>query len=94
MLIFFLAPVTGLVVGVAQWLISRDQTIPFGPFLCLGTLVAIVGWPGLWIKMAPYFALGWLVPIAMGCCLVGVGVLLGLWQFVKRRLGLLDDSRA
>ena len=33
--IFFLAPFAGLVVGVLQLVLRRDDEIPYGPFLCL-----------------------------------------------------------
>ena len=37
-IIFFLAPLAGLVVGLVQWFVDRDNVIPYGPFLCLATL--------------------------------------------------------
>ena len=34
-MVFFLAPLAGLVVGLIQWFAYRDNVIPYGPFLCL-----------------------------------------------------------
>lgn len=38
---FFLAPFFGSVLGVANLLIKKDHTIPYGPFLSLGALIAL-----------------------------------------------------
>ena len=37
MMIFFLAPLAGVVVGVFRLVFCRDKEIPYGPFLCLAT---------------------------------------------------------
>ena len=36
LIVFFLAPFAGLVVGLVQLIFRRDDVIPYGPFLCLG----------------------------------------------------------
>ena len=38
LVIFFLAPFAGLVVGVLRLILFRDREIPYGPFLCLAAL--------------------------------------------------------
>ncbi len=86
--VFFIAPFAGLFVGGAQWLLRRDNEIPYGPYLCLGAAVVIVFWNSLWDHMEPMFAAGWLVPIAVVICMGGLGVLLGLLQIVKRMIGI------
>ena len=48
LIIFFLAPFAGLVIGVLRLILFRDREIPYGPFLCLATLVVIVGWAAVW----------------------------------------------
>ena len=35
MIVFFLSPFAGAVVGLVQWCLIRDNVIPYGPFLCL-----------------------------------------------------------
>ncbi len=35
LMIFFLAPFAGLVVGLVKFIVRRDNEIPYGPFLCL-----------------------------------------------------------
>jgi leader peptidase (prepilin peptidase) / N-methyltransferase len=79
LIVFFLAPVAGLVFGVAQLILVRNPEIPYGPFLCLGALVAIVAWEPIWNWAMPLFQLGWLVPVFMLGCMVLMAVLLGAW---------------
>lgn len=83
---FFLAPFAGLLVGIAQFVLRRDDVIPYGPFLCLGAAAVTVRWAPLWGWARPIFALGWLVPTVLAICLVLLGVLLALWAFAKRAL--------
>ncbi len=85
-LIFFIAPIAGVVVGLIQWLVARDHVIPYGPFLCLATLVVIVRWAALWEWTWPVFGLGWFVPAVLGLCLGLMGLLLGLWRQVREAL--------
>lgn len=82
LLIFFLAPVMGLVLGIAQLIINREAEIPYGPFLCLAALAIVVLWSDVWQRAADVFQLGWLVPVAMIVCLVLMGVLLGTWRLL------------
>lgn len=66
---FFVAPLPALLVGVGQLLAHRENEIPFGPFLCLGTLVVVVHWANLWPLAAGYFAPGWLIPLVLVACM-------------------------
>ena len=93
LLIFFLAPVAGLVVGVLRLLLMRDREIPYGPFLCLATLFVIVGWNGVWDWSQQYFALGWLVPLVMLGCLLLMAVMLAAWRLILTRFGRLTSAR-
>ena len=51
LIIFFLAPFAGLVIGVLRLILFRDREIPYGPFLCLATLVVIVAWARIRISL-------------------------------------------
>ncbi len=82
LVIFFLAPLAALVVGVGQWLLKRDQVIPYGPFLCLATLFVIVRWGEIWPTLRDLFALQWLVPAAMVVCVGLMWAMLALWRRV------------
>jgi leader peptidase (prepilin peptidase)/N-methyltransferase len=40
-LTFFIAPFFGAVIGVINLLVKKDHTIPYGPFLAIGAIVAM-----------------------------------------------------
>jgi prepilin signal peptidase PulO-like enzyme (type II secretory pathway) len=84
-MIFFLAPFAGLAIGLIKWIFQRGDEIPYGPYLCLATLFTIVQWQPIWEWASGHgqplpgvFALGWLVPAAVGVCLVLMAGMLGL----------------
>lgn len=87
LIIFFLAPVTALVFGLLQWLLRRDNEIPYGPFLCLATMLVLVNWQFVWQESRPYFSLGWLVPAVVLTCLVLMTILLSLLQAMRTIVG-------
>ena len=86
LIVFFVAPFAGLAVGILQVILFRDTEIPYGPFLCLASLVAIIAWHPLWDWARPMFAMGWLIPMVVAFCMLVLGVLLGIWQFIRTAL--------
>jgi prepilin signal peptidase PulO-like enzyme (type II secretory pathway) len=86
LILFFVAPFAGLVIGLLQFLLRRDDVIPYGPFLCLAAAACVVGWAPIWNWAQPIFGLGWLVPAMLVVCLVMLGVLLAIWQAIKNAL--------
>jgi len=85
LVIFFLAPFAALVIGVVQLVVRRDSEIPYGPFLCLATLVVIVRWADIWDRTYLVFGLGWFVPVVVLACMGLMGLMLGAWQWLKCR---------
>jgi leader peptidase (prepilin peptidase) / N-methyltransferase len=83
---FFLAPFAGLVVGIGQLVLRRDDVIPYGPFLCLGSAAVVVAWAPIWLWAQPLFGMGWLVPAVLVVCLAMLGLMLGLWRIIKEFL--------
>ena len=83
-LIFFLAPIVGLVFGVINLLLKSETEIPYGPFLCAATLAIIVRWADVWRVAGFYFELGVWIPVLLGLCLVLMIVLLMALQLIKR----------
>jgi leader peptidase (prepilin peptidase)/N-methyltransferase len=88
LIVFFLAPLAGILVGLLQLAVRKDDVIPYGPFLCLAALAVIVLWVPIWSWAEPIFQMGWIVPIALGVCLLLLALLLGVWARIKRRLFL------
>jgi leader peptidase (prepilin peptidase) / N-methyltransferase len=80
---FFLAPFAGLLVGLLQLVLRRDDEIPYVPYLCLATAAVVVAWAPIWVWAQPMFALPGLVPLVLAVCLVLLGLLLLLWRMFK-----------
>jgi prepilin signal peptidase PulO-like enzyme (type II secretory pathway) len=87
LVIFFLAPFAGLLVGVLRLILFRDKEIPYGPFLCLATLFLIVRWHSVWDYTVGFFALGEIVPLLMFGCLVLMALMLGTWRLILHAVG-------
>lgn len=89
-LIFFIAPFAGLLVGVVQLVLRRDDVIPYGPFLCLGALAVMVRWADFWnIRPAgiqDWFSIAWLVPVILGIGVVMLGAMLMIWRNIKEAI--------
>lgn len=87
LVVFFLAPLAGLAIGLIQLAIRREDEVPYGPFLCLATLVTVLWWPSFWDHLAPIFtALGSALPLLLLLCLALMALLLAGWAKVKNRL--------
>jgi prepilin signal peptidase PulO-like enzyme (type II secretory pathway) len=87
MYIFFLAPFLGIVIAVAQWILTRRPDIAYGPYLCAAAVCAIVFWGRIWPGwLENIFALGWFIPIALAVCLALMGLMLLGIQVLKRIL--------
>ena len=69
--------------GLVQLILRRGSEIPYGPFLCLGALAAIVAWATIWGLVLGVFWLGWLVPLAMLGCLLLMGLMLAAWRLLR-----------
>lgn len=82
LVVFFLAPAAGLLIGVARLILFRDREIPYGPFLCLAALGVVVFWNSVWASTRDVFALGWWVPLLMLGCLALMAVMLGMWRLI------------
>jgi prepilin signal peptidase PulO-like enzyme (type II secretory pathway) len=82
-IVFFLATFLGLAHGLLGLLLHRDNELPYGPSLCLATVLVVVGWRPLWAAVGGYFA----DPVLLAIMLVAVVVLtaaaLWVWQWVR-----------
>jgi len=83
LLIFFMAPFAGAVIAVAQYFITRDREIAFGPYLCGATAFLILCWNYVWGETWMYFELGPLVPIGLIICLFVLAILLYAYLLFK-----------
>ncbi len=85
LLVFFLAPLAALIVGVTQWILNRDHVIPYGPFLCFTTVMMFFQWGPLWACCRPVFGMGWLMPAAVLVCFGLMWAMLSVWHIIARR---------
>lgn len=53
--IFFVAPCIGLVLALTQVVLGLGREIPFGPFLCLATVIVIAAWRLFWQRFFDLF---------------------------------------
>lgn len=83
LMVFFLSPAAALVIAVSQYLLTGRKDIAFGPYLCLAALVLIVGWEQIWTFASPYFALGAMIPLLVGACLMLMMGMLMFWRFFR-----------
>ena len=86
LLIFFIAPFCALLFGVIQLIVYRDNMVPYGPFLCTGTVLAIIFWVPLWGHSFGVFAFGWLVPVLIPIFIVLMGMMLGCYAGLRGML--------
>ncbi len=87
LVVFFLAPFAGLLVGLLSLILRRGPEIFYGPFLCLAATVVIVRWATLWQGTKPVFALGRFVPLIVLVSLVLMTVLLALMRVIRKAFG-------
>jgi leader peptidase (prepilin peptidase)/N-methyltransferase len=88
LIIFFVAPMTALVLVVATLPFSRLREIPYGPFLSAGTLLVVFAWKPLYAASERFLALGPFVPVL--AIVLGLALIVILWvaQGIKWCLGI------
>ncbi len=85
---FFLAPFFGMLFVVVVWILTRDNSLPFGPYLCAATLYVMLDWVRIWEMCSGMFlppAL--LIPMFL-VMLLALGALLWIVQSAKQWLGV------
>lgn len=83
LLVFLLAPIAGLTVGVMITLISGKTYLPYGPWLSLAAIFVLFRWGWLWSGTRLIFS-DWLgLAILAGAGAAGFVVLLGLVRLYR-----------
>ena len=84
---FFLAPPAAILIVIIQFIVTRQPAVPFGPYLCAGTAIAVIFWDLIWNQtLSHYAALGSLVIYILVGALVAMGALLMVWGAIKRAI--------
>ncbi len=82
---FFLAPIAAIPIVLVQFLVTRQPAVPFGPYLCAGTAIAVIGWNTVWNQtLARYADLGMVVIWVMLGALLAMALMLKTWGAIKR----------
>ena len=85
---FFLAPFASIAIVIVQFIVTREPQIPFGPYLCAGTILAVAFWDRLfnnWLA-ANIVMIGPAV-VQMGLIIfVAMFVMLFVWRIIKERV--------
>ena len=84
---FFLSIFVAIAFVLLQFLLTGDRRVPFGPYLCLGSAVAVVGWEQVWNQtLSQYVELGWIAIFVLLFALLTMGAMLLVWGWIKRLL--------
>ena len=88
LLIFAFAPFASIVIAIATLIVTGEQKIAFGPYLCVSAVVVTIGWKWIWNEWAAVsiFSLGSLLLAIIGGALVLMGVMLFGWGLTKSRM--------
>ena len=62
---FALSPFAALAIVLVNFLVTKENELAFGPYLCLGALITVLAWKFIWPMLRPEF-------FAMPSLLVGV----------------------
>jgi prepilin signal peptidase PulO-like enzyme (type II secretory pathway) len=88
LVIFFLAPFAGIFLGLLQFVLRRENEIPYGPFLSLATVVLIVTWCPIWSWLeTTLLLLGGLVPLFVILCFPAMAFVLYFWRLLRDSFG-------
>jgi hypothetical protein len=75
-----------VVFAIVLFVITRNSYLAFGPYLCMGALAALLGWPAVWGQFFMFFKLGpWLLAVFGGSLLM-MAILLPIVRWVKESL--------
>ncbi len=91
-LAFFLAPFFGMVFVVFVWILTRDNSFPFGPYLCASTIYCMLDWIRLWNWTSDYFLPPHILVVILVGMLISLGAMLWMIQKLKRIVGI-ETSR-
>lgn len=93
LLVFFVAPLVAVVIFAARYLFTGSGHGPYGPYLCVATIVVLLLWePFRRTYAAPILELPpWVTFAILGLAVVMLGAMLWIWRlFVGTVRGLRD----
>ena len=85
-LIFFLATFIGLVHGLFQLIMHRENELPFGPSLCLAAVLITLLWQPVWAWAAVLFDDVVQLGTVLGLVVLLTAVTLFLWRWMRGKM--------
>ena len=85
-LIFFLATFIGLVHGLFQLVMHRENELPFGPSLCLAAVLITLLWQPVWAWAAVLFDDVVQLGTVLGLVVLLTAVTLFLWRWMRGKM--------
>ena len=85
-LIFFLATFIGLVHGLFQLIMHRENELPFGPSLCLAAVLITLLWQPVWAWAAVLFDDIVQLGTVLGLVVLLTAVTLFLWRWIRGKM--------
>lgn len=76
-LVFMIAPLTGLTIGILLRMLTGKPYLPYGPWLSIAAVIVMFGWSELWLRTRLIFS-DWM-SLALLCVIGGVGFVFLLW---------------
>lgn len=86
--VFVISPLCALGVVAVSIFFKQSREIPFGPYLSLGALLVLLGWPKIWPLIERICHFGPLLPFLAIVMLLLLGACLMTTQMVKWMLGI------
>jgi prepilin signal peptidase PulO-like enzyme (type II secretory pathway) len=85
LLVFFVAPLVAVVVFAARFLLTGSGAGPYGPYLCIATVVVLVNWDFfLRSYAAPILELPpWVTFLILGVAVILLGAMLWVWRLFR-----------
>jgi prepilin signal peptidase PulO-like enzyme (type II secretory pathway) len=83
LIVFALSPFAALAVVFASYLITRENELAFGPYLCLAALITLMGWSTIWTRAKEQF---FAVPTVLLPVLIAALVMLMFLMLAIRKL--------
>mgnify|MGYP006276895829 CR=1 FL=1 len=74
-----LGVLVGLAHGLALFALARDNELPFGPSLCAGAMLVVVGWRPLWVWFGPAFERPGEIAAVVAAVIVLTALTLAAW---------------
>ena len=93
LLVFGISPFAALAIVLISFVITRENELAFGPYLCLGALLIVLFWSSVWPFVEKQFFLypEVLIGVLAGCLVLLMLMMLGL-RYIKGDLEESDEG--